>query len=87
MEELHNLLIGEQLFQGRQIVEREWVDGDAFLFRSHLNEAQLGPIGLLAKEFGVDGEQFAYASPVDELLQLPASGYVQRFSFSQSFCQ
>ena len=82
VEQLHDFLVREKLFERLKAVEGERINGDAFLLGSHLNEAKLGPVCFLAEEFGVDREHFADAGAVDELFQLLASGDVQRFSFS-----
>ena len=82
VEQLHDFLVCEKLFEGLKAVEGKRSNGDAFLLGTHLNEAELGPVCFLAEEFGVDREHFADAGAVDELFQLLASSDIQRFSFS-----
>ncbi len=61
VEDLEHRSVDQQLQQRRQVQPGLGVDGGGFLRAGHLHQAQLGPIAVLAHEFGVDRDIGCFA--------------------------
>ena len=58
MEDFDHSLMGHQCEQGSKVDARgQCIDHDGFLGARHLHDAELGVIGALAQELGIDGHE------------------------------
>ena len=75
VEDLGDIGIRHQLEQRRQIdARRQRIDGHGFLGPGDLHQAELRPIGLVAHELGVDGDELMPALAAAELGQCGGLG-------------
>ena len=59
-------IVDEEVEQGSKFVERERIHDRALVAHGDLDEAQLGPVRLLAHELGVDGDATERTRPIAE---------------------
>ncbi len=70
VEDLGHLLVAHQREERREVdVGRQRIDQRGDAGRRHLDQADLRPIGGLADELGVDGDEFALLESGDDRLK------------------
>jgi len=77
MEDLeHVIIVAQQVPQRGQVDPGcERVDRSGFFTIADLHEAEFGPEGVLAHEFGVDAHEFVLAQPLAQFRQRFGFGY------------
>ena len=72
VEHLHHRLVGEQVAERGEIdVRRLRIDHRDLVRAGKLHHAEFRPVGALAHEFGIDGDELFAAQPVAERLAGP----------------
>jgi hypothetical protein len=56
MEDLRDALVSHELAEGAQVIDGDGVDERYLVAGAELHQAQARPVGALADEFGVDGD-------------------------------
>ncbi len=86
MEDLeHIFVVAEQVPQRLQIDPvGQRIDGGGFLLVPDLHQAEFGPIGVLAHEFGVDADEIALRQPFAQFGERFGGGY-EVVDFHKSF--
>ena len=76
VEHLQDFLVLDEQFEERAEVDpvRLGIDRRGFLAARDLDQAQVGPIGILAHELGVHGDEGLFGEPVDQSLQVVRLG-------------
>ena len=70
VEHLHHRLVGEQFAERGEVdVRRLRIDHRDLVFAGKLHDAELRPVGALAHEFGIDGDELFRREPVAEGLE------------------
>ena len=75
MKDLEHVFVrDEQVEQGFEVDIRLGVDRGGFLNARDLDQAQVGPIGVLAHELGVHGDERLAGEPLDQGLKVVRAG-------------
>ncbi len=75
MEDLQDLGVGHQLVERREVdAVGQGVDCGRVFRARHLRQAELGPIGPLTHELGVDGDEFGVGQRLAEGRQFLGRG-------------
>ena len=84
MEDLeHVLVVHEQVEQRLQVDVGLGIDRRGLVDARDLDQAQVGPIGILAHELGVHGDEWMFGEAVDEGLEVVRLGN-QRMNMHES---